>query len=154
MGARGPAPKPTKLRVLHGETRPSRINADEPQPAKMEPTPPEWLNAKALVVWERTVYQLRVMSMLTAADGDALAVYCQSVVNYEEAVRLVNAAGYIIRGRDGNPVKNPAVQMVRDFGAQVRVMAGEFGLTPAARVGLSTKGSPSAGAGAERYLSG
>jgi P27 family predicted phage terminase small subunit len=67
---------------------------------------------------------------------------------------LLDNAGLLIRGRDGGVVKNPAVQFVRDFGAQLRVLGNEFGFSPAARVGLSTKDKPSAGAGAERYLSG
>jgi len=154
MVKRGPAPKPTNLRLLQGETRPSRVNHDEPQPANKEPVPAEWFTPAVREVWDRTVRELRIMHLLAAADQDALAVYCQSVVNYQEAVKLVNAAGLVMRGRDGGVVKNPAIQMVRDFGAQVRVMANEFGLTPAARVGLSTKEKPSAGAGAERYLSG
>ena len=32
MGRRGPAPTPTKLKLLRGETRPSRINRAEPKP--------------------------------------------------------------------------------------------------------------------------
>jgi P27 family predicted phage terminase small subunit len=150
---RGRAPTPTKLRLLHGEHRPSRINANEPVPAAMEPVAPEWFTVEARAVWDRVTYQLKMMELLTAADQDALVVYCEAVVNYEAAVKLVSKAGLLIRGRDGNVVKNPAVQMVRDFGATIRVMSGEFGLTPAARVGLSTKSNPSAAAGAERLLS-
>lgn len=153
MGARGPAPKPTALRVLHGETRPSQINADEPQPPKMDPTPPGWLTDDGMRVWDATVYQLRAMGLLAAADQDSLAVYCQAVVSYGEAARLVNEQGLLIESRDRGWVKNPAVQMVRDFGAQVRSMAGEFGLTPAARVGLTTDMRRTDTAGPERLLS-
>jgi hypothetical protein len=41
MGKRGPAAKPTKLRVLHGD-RADRINADEPEPPEDEIRCPDW----------------------------------------------------------------------------------------------------------------
>ena len=150
---RGPAASPTKLRLLHGETRPSRINYNEPVPAAMEPVMPEWFTPEARAVWERVTYQLRMMGLLHAADQDALVVYCEAVVNYTHAQQMVSKAGLLVRGRDGNAVKNPAVQMVREFGATIRVMSAEFGLTPSARVGLSTTQRAPEKAGAERLLS-
>lgn len=153
MGQRGPSPKPTALRVLHGETRPSKINADEPQPAQMDPVAPDYLTDDGLKIWDATVYQLRAMGLLAAADQDALAVYCQSVVSYSEAARNVNQRGLLVKTADRGWVKNPAVQMMREFGAQVRSMAGEFGLTPAARVGLSTDTRRTDASGPERLLS-
>src|SRR4051812_39178534 len=101
---RGPAPVPTTLRLLHGEHRPSRINANEPVPAAMEPVMPTWFTQEATAVWDRVTYQLKAMGLLTAADHDALVVYCEAVVNYEAAVKLVTKAGLLIRGRDGNVV--------------------------------------------------
>jgi len=88
----------------------------------------------------------------SSADGDALLVYCQAVVHYTEACKLVNTAGLLIKGHDGGVVKNPAVQIVRDTGIMIRVMAGEFGLTPSARVGLTAR-TERDGPHAERLLS-
>jgi len=154
MGKRGPTPTPTNLRLLRGESRPSRINQNEPVPANRQPLPPTDVTPEIQAVWDRVVEDLRIMHMLAGADEDMIYAYCVTVVKYRDAVRLVNSAGLVMRGRDGNIVKNPAVQFVRDFGAQLRVLGNEFGFSPAARVGLSTKEKPSAGAGAERYLSG
>ncbi len=153
MGERGPAPKPTALRLLHGETKPSRVGKREPMPRSALPVMPEWLPEKVQVVWRRTVDELAHMHIVTAADGDALAVYCQAVVHYEDACRLVNTAGMLIRGRLGEVVKNPAMQFVRDQGLLIKVMAGQFGLTPAARVGLEAGEAPESLAGPERLLS-
>ena len=41
MGSRGPAPLPTKLKVLHGETRAARLNRNEPKPAGRQRMPPD-----------------------------------------------------------------------------------------------------------------
>jgi P27 family predicted phage terminase small subunit len=157
MGKRGPRPTPTNLRLLQGESRPSRINANEPVPANRAPEPPAddaAFTDEMRGVWKRVTEDLRIMGMLAGADEDLLYAYCVTTVKYRDAVRLVNQTGLMLRGRDGGVVKNPAVQFVRDFGAQLRVLGNEFGFSPAARVGLETKDKPSAGAGAERYLSG
>lgn len=52
MGKRGPAPKPTALRVLHGD-RKDRINDAEPQPAEGEVTAPEELSDDARAIWDQ-----------------------------------------------------------------------------------------------------
>jgi P27 family predicted phage terminase small subunit len=153
MGARGPAPTPTQLRLLHGETRPSRIHQNEPKPRAVLPVAPDWLTDRARSVWDRTVAELDHMGMATMADQDSLVVYCQSVAHYEEACRLVNTAGLLIRGRDGGVVKNPAMQFVRDQAVLIRAYAREFGLTPAARVGLETGEQPEQHLGPQRLLS-
>lgn len=152
MGERGPAPKPTALRVLHGETRPSRVNANEPMPRAGLPDAPSWLEPATREVWDRTVAELAHMRVLTSADRDALVVYCQAVVHHARAVREVAATGLLIEGKDGYPVKNPAMQFVRDQAVLIKVMAGQFGLTPAARVGLTTGDAPDV-EGAARLLS-
>ena len=157
MVKRGPAKRPTELTLITGETRPSRVNYDAPTAGDRDPDPPKddaTFTPEMRDVWDRVVEELRVMHMLAGADEDLIYAYCVTTVNYRDAVRLVNSTGLVMRGRDGNVVKNPAVQFVRDFGAQLRVLGNEFGFSPAARVGLSTKEKPSAGAGAERYLSG
>lgn len=137
MGERGPAPLPSNVRRLNGETRPSRVSPDEVQPRAMTPTPPAWLTGRAMEVWDRTVVELAHMKVLTAADTDSLVIYCQAVAHYEEAVRLVNSSGMLVRGRLGEVVKNPAMQFVRDQALLVKTMAAQFGLTPSSRVGLT-----------------
>jgi P27 family predicted phage terminase small subunit len=64
-------------------------------------------------------------------------MYCEAVVRYEQAARLLSQSAPLIRGRRGAElVKNPLHQVVRDNAPLVRALAGDLGLTPAARVGL------------------
>lgn len=45
MGQRGPAPKPTQLKALHGTYRPDRANGAEVFPDGPEDMcPPEWIS--------------------------------------------------------------------------------------------------------------
>lgn len=152
MGDRGPAPKPTNLKLLHGETRPSRINASEPRPRPALPDAPSWLSDDVRAVWDRVVTELRHMRVVTAADTDALVVYCQAVVHHREACEQVNRDGLMMIGQKGELVKNPAMQFVRDQAVLIKVMASQFGLTPAARVGLTAGEAPSV-EGVERLFS-
>lgn len=154
MGKRGPAAKPTKLKLLHGEKRPSRINYAEPQPEAGAPDAPEWLDPEARAVWDHIVAGLEPTGVLCRVDRDSLAVYCEAVVHHRRAAELVDRTGPLIKGRGKDAlVKNPAMQIVRDNAAIVRAFAQEFGLTPAARTQLSTPGRRDDALDASRLLS-
>ena len=70
--------------------------------------------------------------MLTFVDRDAFAMYCQLVAEFREAVRAQDT--------------NKQIKLTQ----QTRIMAAEFGLTPASRSGIVVKGkvkdSPKEGA--------
>lgn len=136
MGRRGPPPVPTQLKLLRGETRPSRLPVNEPKPSDELPAAPGWLSPDALRVWDRTVTELGIMGMAHAADTDSLVVYCTAVVNHARAQQLLDAAGPLIKGVEGNVVRNPAVAVVHASSVVINRYAREFGLTPAARVNL------------------
>jgi P27 family predicted phage terminase small subunit len=52
---------------------------------------------------------------------------------------MLSKTGPLLKGRDGNFVKNPLHQIVRDHADAVKKYARELGLTPAARVGLRSE---------------
>jgi P27 family predicted phage terminase small subunit len=131
MGKRGPAPKPTQLKVLHGEKRPSRIRP-QPQPREALPEAPE-MTKTAREVWDYTIRELGPMKIATSADRDALAAYCEAVAIHRRATRLLAQEELLIEGQRGNLVRNPAVQMQRDAAQTMKAFAAEFGLTPRAR---------------------
>jgi P27 family predicted phage terminase small subunit len=132
MGKRGPAPKPTNLRLLHGE-RPHRINQHEPQPSDAPVEVPGWLSDPAREVWERLAPDLERRGLLTAWDADAFVVLCNAVAHHRQAAELVARSGVLIKGRKDAVVKSPAMQVVRDTAQTIRAYAQEFGLTPSAR---------------------
>ena len=138
MGSRGPAPTPTALRLLRGETRPSRLNRAEPTPRSRRPTMPPDLSVAATRVWRRVLREYGASGVITAADADVLRAYCEAVARYVDAARTLEASGPLIRGaRGGELVKNPLHQIVRDNALLLRAFARELGLTPSARTGLS-----------------
>lgn len=137
MGRRGPAPTPTRLKVLRGETKPSKLGVGEPEPGPGFPEPPPWLSREARQVWDRTFKELSAMRMCHAADRDSLVIYCTAVVNHARAQQLLDKAGPLIKGVEGNVVRNPAVAVVHASSLIVNRFAREFGLTPSARVNLA-----------------
>jgi P27 family predicted phage terminase small subunit len=136
MGTRGPQPKPTALKILAGETRPSVINYAEPIPEGGSLTPPADIRSEARVIWEQVVAALGKTGVLTSADKHILRLYAEAMARYIEAEAMLVKTGPLIKGRDGNFVKNPLHQIVRDNADAVKKYAREIGLTPAARVGL------------------
>jgi P27 family predicted phage terminase small subunit len=136
MGRRGPQPTPTKLKLLRGETRPSRINRDEPQPADNPPEEPPDLDPAAAVVWARVMREFGHTGVIKASDTDVLRAYCETVARLEESSRLLTRSGPVVKGRLGEVVRNPLALVVRDNTTLMMQLAGALGLTPASRTGL------------------
>lgn len=137
MGSRGPAPMPTRLKILHGETRSARLNRYEPRPGGQPRMPPD-MSDEAKRVWRRVIRDFGATGVLTAVDADALRTYCEAAVRYVQAARTLEASGPLVRGaRSGDLVKNPLHQIVRDNAILLRAFARELGLTPSARTGLT-----------------
>ena len=133
----GRPPTPTKLKLLRGESRPSRLNRSEPSPRAGLPRMPLDLGDVARTVWRRVLREMGATGVITAVDGDVLRLYCEAVARYRHASGLLDTSGPVIRGaRGGELIKNPLHQVVRDNAVLVRSLARELGLTPAARTSL------------------
>lgn len=142
VGRRGPAPAPTKLKVIRG-ARPARIDSAEPAPLDHLPVPPADLDPAAAQVWMRVLAEFGAARVIRAADGDVLRIYCEAMARYEEAARLLASSGPLVKGaRHGELVKNPLHQIWRDCGDLVTKLARELGLTPSARSGLRAPPEP------------
>ena len=136
MGRRGPAPLPTKLKILHGETRKVRLNRNEPKAAG-QPRMPTDMSDEAKVVWRRLIRDFGATGVLTAVDVEPMRVYCEASVRYSQAARTLEASGPLVRcARSGELVKNPLHQIVRDNAVLLRAFGRELGFTPSARTGL------------------
>lgn len=134
MGRRGPAPTPTRVKLLAGETRPSRVNFSEPVPASTPPRMPRDMDPDAKVVWRRIVRD-SPEGVIRSIDADSLRCYCEAVSRYAQASRLYAKSGPLLNTRAG-VVKNPLHQVVREQAEAIRMFARELGLTPSARAGL------------------
>lgn len=140
MGRRGPAPTPTRLRVLRGDKRP--LNSEEPKPLDRPPVLPDGMTAEAVAVWTRVLADYGEAGVIMAVDADGFRIYCEAVARYDHAAALLADSGPLVRGaRSGDLIKNPLHQIVRDNAELVRSLARELGLTPAARANLHVQAS-------------
>lgn len=140
MGARGPAPKPTNLRILDGTGRqhPERVPKGEPDPAHVDSTPPSWLKGKG----ERKVYRevagkLERMKLLTEADQMAVA---QLAIYWVKWKALADDATTEVTTTDtGYTATDPRINSMVKLGEKVTALLKEFGMTPSARTRIQVQ---------------
>lgn len=144
MGKRGPAPKPTALRLLHGD-RTDRINDAEPVPSTVDAVPPKWLSTEALEIWRGYAPDLRAKGVLTAWDVEAFGALCDAAARRRAAARELAAQGEVVElpvyDRNGQPTgtrrsRNPWLVVLNQADGQVRAWAARFGMTPSDRAQL------------------
>ncbi len=140
----GRKPKPTALHALHGNPGKRARNPNEPKPRYLDllPPPPMHLRADACVLWSELVAELHRLGMLTAVDLQLLAAYTSAWADYVEAERTIFRYGVLTKGRDGTPVRNPAL-LVRNRAMDYLLRIGsEFGFSPASRPRLGRQLEP------------
>jgi P27 family predicted phage terminase small subunit len=139
VGRRGPAGKPTALRVLHGD-RPARINRQEPRPPPLGMERPAWLSIGAEAEWDHLAPHLGLMGTVKGTDEVMLAALCETITRWKRVIALAAKTPPVRNvAEEGEPpvfVKNPLYSQARDLTNELRVLCREFGLTPSARAGL------------------
>ena len=146
----GRKPKPTNLKVLHGNPGGRKLPRREPKPKAGIPKPPAWIEAgsEAMRVWDEFAAELDAMQVLTLADRAALAALVAAYCDWREAcgegeregltyASIGAGGGYLIRPQ-------PAVAIRSDSWKRYKSMLSEFGLTPSARTRISANPNQSA----------
>ena len=161
MGARGPAPMPSRLRAARGNPGQRKLLPDEVQPARpLEMLqPPEWLGEVAATEWRRLAPSLFAQGLLTIADRAVfekllLAKWKQAHAELEARAATAEpgtAGGLLVNGPQGGLVENPLYRAERNAGREVLRFAQHFGLSPSARArGIGYRGHAlRAGAGGD-----
>ena len=132
MGAGRPA-KPTALKELSGNPGGRPLNDAEPKPRTVKPKMPAHLGEKAQKEWRRVVRELSAMKLLTSADADALALYCQTYQRWVDASEKIDEEGMVVKTDTGYPVMSPYITIVNQCIKTMQRLLTEFGMTPASR---------------------
>lgn len=135
MGKRGPKPTPTSLLVARGSWR-AKKRAGEPDPGRGRPRCPLWLLPEARAMWGRIAPQLDRMGVLTTADGQALAQYCQTWAKWREAEEFCAANGQTYGDAKGVIRLYPQAKQAMQLSESLGRLGARFGLSPSDRVGL------------------
>jgi P27 family predicted phage terminase small subunit len=133
----GRRPKPTHLKLLHGNPGKRPINPNEPRPPAEIPNPPEHLGEIAKAEWNRMAEMLVRLGLLTALDRAALAAYCTTYARWIEAEVAIKKTGTVVKTQSGYPINSPYLVVANRALEQMRSFMIEFGLTPASRSRIS-----------------
>ena len=150
---RGRRPKPTKLKVIQGTARPSRLNSAEPQVDPCLPDPPGHLSPEALQEWHRVAPELAACGVLTRLDRAILAAYSQAFGRWRQAENALErfaekdpaTKGIMMKTTSGNAIQNPLVGAANKAMSDVVRYGNELGLTPSSRArvdGLDVSSEP------------
>lgn len=145
MAGRGPAPKPTALKLLTGNAGHQKLRQNEPKPRPVAPKCPSWLDAEARKEWRRIAPELDRLGLLTVVDMAALAGYCQSYSTWKAATEALNRHGLTYEATNGNIRQRPEAAIATRALAEVRQFCQEFGLTPSARARMTLPEAPDDG---------
>jgi len=139
MGKRGPKPTPTAIKIARGTQR--GVRADEPTPPTDGITMPPHLGEVAAARWRELLPMLQGVRVMTQADVEALARYCDTYEWWLATRAKLKAEGdtYPILN-DGGEVKyiaqRPEVSIAHKLAQQLRQLEQDFGLNPSARTSL------------------
>jgi P27 family predicted phage terminase small subunit len=151
----GRRPKPLAMHQLNGN--PSMLSkaelsgADNPQPENGIPEMPKGMARLARREWKQITPLLLSNGLLSKVDGKALLAYCEAYARWQEAAKLIDKYGPVIRTsfetKDGEIIlgdlkSNPAVSQTMQWLKLMKSYLIEFGLTPASRRNLKINKVP------------
>lgn len=144
VGKRGPAPEPTKLKILKGNPGRRPLNTEEPEPPVETPDPPAFIlkNEEALKEWHRVMPELEIMELNCRIDATILGVYCRNValgIKADKELEEHEDGLVIYTGENNYPIPNPLIAIGNKAWAEAVKVAKEFGFTPASRSSLKVE---------------
>ena len=102
------------------------------------PEPPKVLTGAALEEWNRLTVELDKTGILTMLDMEVLATFCKVYVRWCEAEAELDKGALVVKAPNtGYPILNPYLGIANRALDQLRKLANELGLSPAARSSLS-----------------
>lgn len=139
---RGRKPAPPELKVLKGESRPSRLRPDHAPRVQGAPEPPDWLAAEEREEFEAYVEKLDKLGVLSATDDGVIAMAAMRRVEIKTLSADIAAQGHTFEGIDknGNPIvrANPAVGQRNAAMKHLQSLEASMGLTPSDRGRVSS----------------
>lgn len=107
-----------------------------------EIAPPQHFTKRHLDKWNWLCGQLSEKSLLTESDADAVQIYVETWIVYEDCAADVRENGtvlWVVTASGKKPMTNPAYRHMKDCEQTLRMIWDHFGMTPRARMGLKTE---------------
>jgi P27 family predicted phage terminase small subunit len=129
----GPRPTPTALKRLRGNPGKRPLNFHEASPPSGFPPPPRELAVPVKKAYRKLGRQLLAAGLVSKLDGHLLALFAQTWCRWLEAEQQLARSGPVIRSPNNYPIMSPFLFVSNQCQKQLRSLAAEFGLSPAAR---------------------
>lgn len=151
MGKRGPIREPAAFALLKGRKAVADERGTAPNGA---PRMPGDLDIDTRKIWRAVVPRIAALGILSPLDQYALRDMCVCLTRLLECEADISARGVLVEGERGK-VKNPALQIARQYRESLQKWSQKFGLTPGDRDRIDLPPPPreSADDRFERFLS-
>lgn len=134
----GRPPKPTALKVLSGETRPSRLRSDVLMAPPGRPVPPRGLTVRERREFNGIVAELETLNLASTADTVVIGVLARAICRANAAALLLRKHGLVSVGARGGPIRNPAGLILAEADQTCLRACAQLGLDPTSRERLRT----------------
>jgi P27 family predicted phage terminase small subunit len=125
--------KPTAVKELAGNPGKRPLNKQEPRPRTAgTPKAPVFLGRYGKMLWDRIGGELEQLGILSSIDLTAFEALCGAYDQWRLAAAAVKKHGQVYV-KDGIVRMRPEVRIAEFARKELRQLAAEFGLTPAAR---------------------
>jgi len=135
-----------KNRLTKAEIEARKSAEERLRPKDDKVKPPSWLSKEAKKVFKQIAKELEHTKLITNVDIHALALWCDAYVDYINCTRIIEEEGLMVeytnKAAETNKVAHPLMTKKKQLAEQMRALASEFGLTPAARAKLAIPKDP------------
>lgn len=134
-GVRGRLPKPDALKEAQGTLKKSRVNHSQAKFAIPDnnPKPPATLNLYGKRLWKELLPKLMQTGLYTEGDYQAFELLCMAYGDMISARKELQKTGTVVVTEKGTVYQHPNVGIANQAWTRVKLMLGQFGLTPAER---------------------
>ncbi len=139
---RGRKPQPSPTRTLRGNPSKRGRNHAEPQFEAAAPPPPEFLDAAALLEWDRLTAELAARQVITQVDMAILAIYCHTWSELQDLVMQSKTEQRYLDTETGYKYKNPIFADIAKLRKELQTYSAELGITPSSRSRIKTVAKP------------
>ncbi len=140
MGLRGPSRIPKEILKMRGSWR-ADAHGPEPEAERAKLRCPSWLRPMAKTAWRKVVRQMGIMGILTMADENLVARYCETWARWRKANEFIAKNGESYTVREGRKIigihKYAETVVASQLLSALTKMEDRMGLSPSARASLA-----------------
>jgi P27 family predicted phage terminase small subunit len=129
---RGRKPKPVIVHIANGNPGKRPLNVNEPVADGQLGEPPHELTADQIRLWQYAI-ENAPRDVLRKIDRDVLRAWVIAADLHRIAAKRVHDDGIITTGAEGQPMRHPAVTVLRDATSMMMRAAEQMGFSPTAR---------------------